>query len=124
MAANWAIAADEPALIPVPQKMERLDGVFQLSSGTRIYTDRASSETGKFLVGYLSKSTGYHFKISGKISPAKEAGISDGILLTTNGADTIQGDESYELTVATTAPYTVPTATPPPEAGCAARFYA
>lgn len=81
--------------------MERLDGVFQLSPETRIYTDRASIETGKFLVGHLSKSTGYRFKISGKISADKEAGIGDGILLTTNGADASEGGESYELTVAT-----------------------
>jgi len=52
VAADWAMAADEPALVPVPQKMERLEGLFQVSPGMRIYTDRASSETGKLLVGY------------------------------------------------------------------------
>ncbi len=100
-AANWAVAANEPSLIPVPQKMERLDGVFNLASHPRIYTDRASAQTARFLAGRLSKSTGSHFKVSTKNVPDMAAALMDGILLTTNGADASQGDESYELTVLT-----------------------
>jgi hexosaminidase len=100
-AANGAVAVNEPALIPAPQKMERLDGAFTLASHLRIYTDPASVETGKFLAGRLAKSTGYKFKVSGKTGPDREAAIAGGILLTTSGADASQGDEGYELTVAT-----------------------
>jgi len=99
--AQLAVGADEPALIPAPQKMERLDGLFTLSSHSRIFADQASVSTAKFLRGRMSKSTGYRFKVSVKATADSDTAITDGIWLTTNGAAASQGDESYELTVAT-----------------------
>jgi hexosaminidase len=90
-----------PALIPVPQEMRARDGVFQLSPRTRIYTDAAARATGQFLASRLAPATGYQLKVSGKVRPDRESTLSDGILLTTNGADASHGDESYQLIVAT-----------------------
>jgi hexosaminidase len=99
MSVASAVAADEPSIIPLPQHMERLAGSFRLTPKTRIYTDRASAETGEILAGYLRKSTGWRFKISGKTTPDLEGAITNGILLTTNDADASLGDEGYELKV-------------------------
>ena len=41
-AAVFASNADDPAVIPLPQKMELRDGAFQLTDSTHVYTDRAS----------------------------------------------------------------------------------
>ena len=90
-------AANEPAIIPQPQKMERLEGGFQLVPQTWIYTDPASADTGSWLAVQLRKSTGWKFRISGKTPP--ELAVTGAILLTTNGADSSLGAEGYELVV-------------------------
>ena len=92
-------AANEPALIPLPQKMERLVGEFKLSPATRILTEPVSVPAADFLANRLRQSTGYRLKVSGKAKPAAQ--ISEGILLTTNGAAASLGAEGYELIVAT-----------------------
>ena len=94
------LAVNEPSVIPQPEKLERLDGAFSLSSSTQIFTDPASFDTGDFLAARLRKATGYYLKTSGKTTGDLEANITDGILLTTKDADASLGAEGYELTVA------------------------
>jgi len=99
--AATALAVNEPAIIPQPQSLTRLDGAFKLAPDTRIYTDPASLDTGNILAGQLRKSVGGRFRISDKTTPDLAGMVSDGILLTTQDADTGLGAEGYELTVAT-----------------------
>jgi hexosaminidase len=94
-----ALAVNEPAIIPQPQKMERQLGTFKLSPDTQIYTDSASAETGHLLAGKLRQVTGWQFPVNDNSGP--DVKITDGILLTTSGADASLGAEGYEL-VATT----------------------
>ena len=75
--AATVLAVNEPAIIPQPQNLTRLEGAFKLAADTRIYTDSASVATGKFLAAQLRKSTGWRFRISGK--PASDSKITDGI---------------------------------------------
>ena len=91
-----AFAADTPALIPLPQKMECRDGAFKLQANTRILTDAAARETGQYLVDRLGKATGYSLKTatSTKAQPGKGT-----ILLTTKDANPALGAEGYELIV-------------------------
>jgi len=97
VATAWA--ANPPAVIPAPQKMELRAGQFHFAPDTRIYVDSASRETGEFLAGKLRLSTGYKFKVVTKSST--QVPIADGLLLTTKSASTNLGPEGYELTVAT-----------------------
>ena len=92
-----ALAVNEPAIIPQPQNLTRLEGSFKLAADTRIYTDPALMDTGNFLAAQLRKSTGWPIRVGGKTTP--DLKISDGILLTTSGADTSLGTEGYELTI-------------------------
>jgi hexosaminidase len=86
--------SDIPALIPRPQKLERLKGTFALGPNSRVQVDTGSQPTGNFLVGRLRKSTGFPipFDLQPDAQPAKAS-----ILLTTQGAR--RGKEGYELTV-------------------------
>ncbi|HTL74262.1 MAG TPA: family 20 glycosylhydrolase, partial [bacterium] len=97
VATAWA--ANPPAVIPAPQKMELRAGQFHFAPDTRIYVDSASRETGEFLAGKLRLSTGCKFKVVTKSST--QVPITDGLLLTTKSASTHLGPEGYELTVAT-----------------------
>jgi hexosaminidase len=99
--AATALAVNEPAIIPQPQSLTRLDGAFKLAPDTRIYTDPASADTGGFLAERLRKPTGYSFRISPKTTP--DLKVNDGILLTTSDADSSLGAEGYELVVGTNA---------------------
>ena len=99
--ASTALAVNEPAIIPQPQSLTRLDGSFKLAPDTRIYTDPASLVTGDILAGQLRKSVGGRFRISGKTTPELAGMVTDGILLTIGQTDTDLGAEGYELTVAT-----------------------
>ena len=94
-----ALAANEPAVIPQPEKIENTAGTFVLGSATQIYTDSGSFDTGDYLATQLRKSTGYYLKLSGKTTPDLEPEITSGILLTTSGANSALGAEGYELTV-------------------------
>jgi len=96
--AGTAFAANPPAIIPEPQKMELGDGTFTLEPGTRIYVDLASHQTGEFLAAKLRQSTGYQCKVITKFFSAAPA--QNGILLTIKDANTNWGAEGYELTVA------------------------
>lgn len=91
-AANLA-SATPPSIIPAPVKVEVRDGVFKLTAGTRICTDRASRATGNYLAEQLRRSTGYRVRVaSGKPD-------SDDILITTTDANSALGDEGYDLSV-------------------------
>ncbi|MGO8699699.1 MAG: beta-N-acetylhexosaminidase [Limisphaerales bacterium] len=93
-----ALAANEPSLLPVPQKMEVQAGAFGLSPGTSILADPASPETAGLLAESLRKSTGYPFVV--KPEPLSGDLPKSSILLTTKDADASVGPEGYELTVA------------------------
>jgi hexosaminidase len=92
------LAANEPQIIPLPQNLTRHEGFFKLAPDMRIYTDPASIKTGVFLAGQLHTSTGWRFQIRRK---TPDMAVTDGILLTTNGADARLGAEGYELTAIT-----------------------
>ncbi len=94
-----AASSNTLAVIPLPQQIELRDGVFQLTSGTRIYTDQGSRETAQFLTERLRPSTGLPLKTSTKSLDG--SAIAGGILLTTRNADAKLGAEGYELTVET-----------------------
>jgi hexosaminidase len=85
-----------PAIVPTPQKMEQLDGVFQLTGQTRIVTDAASRQTGEYLREKLHASSGYALTVDQNTSGKLVAGA---ILLTTNDAKATLGAEGYELSV-------------------------
>lgn len=84
------------ALIPLPQKVDRLDGEFELTPLTRIYTDRASEKTGEFLAQKLRPATGYPLEVHWQAFSSKPP--EGAIYLTTKGADAGLGAEGYELT--------------------------
>jgi hexosaminidase len=97
-----AFAANENncAVIPLPQKVERHEGVFVLQPTTSIFVDadEGASVMGaaNLLAEQLRKSTGYALKVS---SSSKESSAKGGILLTTKGSKPHSAAESYELTV-------------------------
>lgn len=99
-AATAALGADANglALIPQPQKAQRLEGVFTLTPKTRIYADWHSRKTAQFLAQRLRKSTGYPLKVHWKIfgSASRNA-----ILFTTKHANHALGSEGYDLIVST-----------------------
>ena len=95
--AATALAANGPALIPAPQKMEVQAGPFALSSETSIIAAPASAKTAGLLAESLRKSTGYPLAIVRK-APFGSAPRKT-ILFTTENADTNLGPEGYELTV-------------------------
>jgi hexosaminidase len=91
-----ALAANEPLLVPAPQKMEVQAGTFALSPSTRILAGAASTETAELLAQSLLKSTKFSFAV--KLEDGQPSANS--ILLTTKDADADLGPEGYELTVA------------------------
>lgn len=98
-ATSSALVVNEPALIPQPQSLTRLEGSFKLAEGMTIYTDATAAETGRMLAGKFRQATGWQLRVSNQ--PASGEKITDGILLTTAGADTALGAEGYELIVST-----------------------
>ena len=96
MAAS-AFAADTPALIPLPQKMECREGAFSLQPKAQILVDRASQDTGQYLAERLRKATGFKLKVVANKQPRAS---KDAIILTTADAKASLGPEGYELTVA------------------------
>ncbi len=87
---------DAPTIIPLPQKMERRDGQFELGANARIVADAASRHTAAYLMEQLEKSTGRKIPVTAQTKAGKGAG---NILLTTRDAKAALGDEGYELTV-------------------------
>src|SRR5664279_4706037 len=92
--ATAALAVNEPAIIPQPQSLTRLEGSFKLAEDMTIYTDAAAAETGRMLAGKFRQATGWQIRVSNQ--PTPDVKITDGILLTTAGADAALGPEGYE----------------------------
>lgn len=88
---------DDLAIIPQPQKVQRLDGSFKLTPETPVYADSSSRETEGYLVGRLRPATGYPFK--SRVKLLSDKAVKGGILLTIKEADTNLGPEGYELAV-------------------------
>ena len=90
-----AADAPQPALIPAPQKVELRGDGFQLTRATRIYTDDSARDVAEYLAGKLRPATAFPLRVE----PVKSADLPDGILLTTQGANTNLGPEGYGLSV-------------------------
>jgi hexosaminidase len=90
--------ADEPAIIPQPQSMERRKGAFKLTPELVIATDAVSKDTGRFLAERLRPATGFSIKTKVRKGPDQTFRGSV-ILLTTENASTNLGAEGYELSV-------------------------
>jgi hexosaminidase len=88
-----------PALIPLPQKVEARDGVFQVAPDTKIYASYESLKTARQLAGQLHQATGYSFPVGVKLW--NKQAMPNAIFLTTKSADATLGAEGYELSVAT-----------------------
>ncbi|MGH7941015.1 MAG: glycoside hydrolase family 20 zincin-like fold domain-containing protein, partial [Limisphaerales bacterium] len=98
-AATTAVAGtNELALIPLPQKVQQLDGAFTLNARTRIYANWHSRKTAEFLAQRLRKSTGFPLKVHWKLFPGSPR---NAILFTTKHASRAHGNEAYALTVLT-----------------------
>jgi hexosaminidase len=95
----FAAETNGPAIIPLPQKLELRDGVFNLTADTKIITDFNGRETGNFLVARLCQSTGWPLQTG--TAKSLMTPVEGNIVLTTNDADTNLGAEGYELIVAT-----------------------
>jgi hexosaminidase len=94
----FAASTNTLAIIPLPQKMELRDGIFNLTARTRIYVDSASRASGEFLADHLRPATGYPARISNGTPTGDNT--PKHILLTTKDARSDLGPEGYELTVA------------------------
>lgn len=90
-----AEAVNTPAIIPAPQKLERREGVFELTARTTIYVDSSSGPSGQYLAERMRRSTGFAVAVA----DAKDSVPAGGIWLTTNGAAEDLGPEGYTLAV-------------------------
>src|ERR1035437_1361226 len=99
--------ATPPAIIPLPQKLELHDGVFQIQPGqsvsggragteTKILVEPTSEGTGRYLAEQLRKSTGMGFRVSRDADAAVAKGL---IRLTSKDARPDMGEEGYTLSV-------------------------
>lgn len=93
----FANFSNEPALIPLPQKIQRVDGVFTLTPQTRIETDWSSRKTARLLAERLREATGYPLKVHWRFSSG--APRPNAIWFTTHNANTNLGMEGYALDV-------------------------
>ncbi|HWI57710.1 MAG TPA: glycoside hydrolase family 20 zincin-like fold domain-containing protein, partial [Bacillota bacterium] len=73
-------SSDTPALVPLPQKLERRSGSFALRAQTAILVDHASRQTGDYLAERLRSSTGYPLPIT---EPTNALSGQGSIVLTT-----------------------------------------
>ena len=85
------------ALVPLPQKVQRLDGEFLVNAQTRIFTDAYSHHTAEFIAQRLRKSTGFPLTVHRSIFGVPP----NSIFFTTKRANPAVGDEGYDLTVST-----------------------
>src|SRR5580692_10354580 len=91
-----AASGDSPAIIPLPQKMEPVAGMFHLKPESRIVVDAAFRDSGEYLAARLRTPTGYPLKVemSGKSQP----GTGD-IVLSARKTTGSPSAEGYELIV-------------------------
>ncbi len=88
----------DTALLPQPEKSERHDGSFELTSKTKILVDATSQITGEQLAQRLRTATGFRFPVE-RIAATQ---ANDAIILST-GAARLNNPESYELTVSSSS---------------------
>jgi hexosaminidase len=91
-------SANSLAIIPEPQKVQRMDGVFTLNAQTRIYANWSSRKTANFLAQRLRQSTGYPLKVHWKLFGGTP---KNALMFTTRHANAAVGAEGYDLTVST-----------------------
>jgi hexosaminidase len=95
VAAGLAADPPLPALLPAPRSMELGGGGFQLTPLTRLRADAAARGVAEYLAGTLRPATGFPLPVERASGEAR----SEGIWLTTTGADPALGPEGYDLTV-------------------------
>jgi hexosaminidase len=83
-------------VIPNPIDIIPLRGTFRLNSETRIEVDRGTKAVGSYLHQLIYPATGCLLQLKEKHDSEARTGM---ILLTTSGAETLLGDEGYELSV-------------------------
>ncbi len=93
----FAAGSNDIALVPLPQKMERLKGTFILGPKTQIAVGKDAETTGDYLANRLRECTGLPVPVRTGTKDRKPGRNS--ILLTTNGAPPGTGPEAYELEV-------------------------
>ena len=87
------------ALIPLPQKVQRLDGQFTLNAQTRIFADVPSRKTAEFIAQRLRKSTGFPLTVHRPVFGVP----ANSIFFTVKHANAAIADEGYDLIVSTNA---------------------
>lgn len=91
----FAAMTNQIAVIPQPEKVEMLPGVFQLTPQTRITYDGDKSDA-QFFAAKVAPSTGFHLSV---VPAPKRPGSNEiAFLLHTNAVDQF-GWEGYELSV-------------------------
>ncbi|HUE37790.1 MAG TPA: beta-N-acetylhexosaminidase [Candidatus Acidoferrum sp.] len=90
-----AADADQLALIPLPQHVQRMDGAFTLNAQTGIYADWSSRKTADFFARRLGQSTGFPLKVHWRA--ASSDAPDNSIFFTTKKADSKLGSEGYQL---------------------------
>ncbi|MDB6065537.1 MAG: hexosaminidase [Pedosphaera sp.] len=94
----FAAEAPAPAVIPLPQKMERRSGVFKFRDDTRVLADESSMDAGRYFVDEVAKSTGFRLKARPQ-TKGKGQASKGSIVLTTQDANPKLGNEGYELII-------------------------
>jgi len=88
-------------LVPLPQTVQRGEGVFQIHPSVRIFTDVASHESAEYLAARLRGAAGCAVSIETASPAATDRGD---IFLTTQPAKAGLGEEGYALSVSNDGP--------------------
>jgi hexosaminidase len=96
LALNGCGSATRPSIVPMPQKFETRSGNFHLNNETKIATDSASDETGRYLAAQLLLLSGQQVQVQQQPNNGNAKGT---IVLTTKDAKAGLGPEGYELSV-------------------------
>jgi hexosaminidase len=96
LALNGCGSATKPSIVPMPQKLETRSGSFHLNNETKIATDSASDETGRYLSAQLLRLSGQQVQVQQLSNNGDAKGT---IVLTTKDAKAGLGPEGYELSV-------------------------
>jgi hexosaminidase len=91
LAAGQLPAADAPAIVPLPAKMQLTDGSFTFGPAIQIKARGEAAETGRYLAAELRRRA--------LLEDAAKKGRTGRIELTTDGASADLGDEGYTLTI-------------------------
>ena len=86
-----------PAVIPLPERVETRAGSFNLRASSSIQADLAGSGAAQFLARRLRTATGWPLELRTGATGTTEAKSS--IVMTTNGSRADLGPEGYQLTI-------------------------